>query len=310
MLKKFKYVLLIVCVLLITTCVHKISLKKHVIPASEMDNNQEDFSVNEIIENVLRDTNRSDEFNLNEVTAFSVFYGDITENLESDVVIAIEFNNTTLVTVYSRQGDNYVYEADLGLFYEIDGVEFRYIENLSKSAVFLRERIDQSLGGFETNEFIRGYAFSDGNVIPIISIPADIESYWNEGFPGIGSNEDIWTKVTQESSINWVSGIDPEIIFTKNQNVATAEGSNTDAITDLGEFEISDNRIIQERYVWSDKWQRFILYERTYNLTGANVAVLEDLSTLPYVLAGLGSEKSRVLFENGDIGVVDNTSLE
>ena len=288
-------------------CIHSIFSVHGSLPVSLIES-KENGEAREILNRCLKDMNLENEYSAEEISDFSVFYGDITENDTPELVMAIKFNNAVFVPVYCREGDKYTYKCCLGPFYDVESLEFRYMDNLSKNAVFLREKVNQSLGSFETNEFLRGYAFIDGTLTPIISIPTNIETYWNENFYS-GGSKDKWERITQKSIVNWTGGDCPKIILTKEQNLSCADGKSTEKINSDEDFVTEDSRTVTETYTWSDKWKRFILGEKIYLPTGEKAAILEDMGNLPYSLAGFDSLKSRVLFENGDIEIVDNKDL-
>jgi len=271
--------------------------------------NADNEELNEIINRCLKDMNRDSDFSADEAKSFTEFYGDITGSEEPELILAIKFNNCTLVPVYEKNGDKYIYKCELGPFYDVESIDFRYMDNISKNAVFIREKVNQSLGCFESTVYLKGYAFIDDIPTPVISLPVDIEAYWNENFSLEGS-EDKWLKISQKSNVNWIGGDCPEIILTKEQDLSGAEGSCTNKINADTDFIAEDSRTVTEKYTWSNKWNRFILDEKTHIPTGEAVAVLEDFSTQPYILAGFENAKSRVLFGNGDIKVVENSQLK
>ena len=278
------------------------------IPVSFVENDRNKETA-ELQKRCIKDMNLEDEYSVEDISSFSIFYGDVTADEAPDMVVVIKLDNATFVSVYCKDEDKYKYICRLGPFCDVESVEFRYMENLSKNAVFLREKVNQSLGCFESDEFIRGYAFIDDILTPVISITADIETYWNDNFSS-ESSENKWEKITQKSEVKWISGDCPEIILTKEQNLFCAKGNSSERINSDEDFINVDSRIITETYTWSDKWEKFILGEKVFIPTGETVAVLEDMSSLPYSLAGLDSSRSRILFENGDISVVNNKDLK
>ena len=304
-----KYLFIIICSFLaVIMPVYILTYAYHSIPVSLIENSGED-GIREIIGVCLKDMAREDYYNADDVLSFSTFYGDITEDSAPDLIIAIKFNNTTtLMPVYSKIGSRYVYKGELGPFYDVESVEFRYMDNLSKNAVFINEKTNESLGSFQTNNYIQGFAFIDGSLTNIISIPTDIEAYWNENFLPEGLNK--WDKIAQESAVNWIEGNCPKIILEKEQILSSMDGSSKERINSDENFKAENHRTVIETYVWSDKWKSFILGEKVYLPSGETVAVLEDLNNQPYVLAGFDTSKSRVLHENGKMMWVGNKDLK
>ena len=72
-------------------------------------------------------------------------------------------------------------------------------------------------------------------------------------------------------------------------------------------------RVVPEKIVWSNDWQRFIIKEGTEKSTGQKVAILEDLDNSPYALyegyLNVG-DRYRILREDGSQDIVLKSQID
>lgn len=268
-----------------------------------------------IAQGVLEDTKRQDLYNINDLERVELYFGNITDSDDKDVVVAVNFGaKNTIVAGYKRDGENYTYIGDVGSFYEVSDIEFISVPSEEQDVVVVNEFINQQLGAYETAEYLQGFFYDDGEFVQVLKSPTNIDAGWNDTWDNENGNENLWKKIHQESSNEWIIG---EVEKNKNTNLEliryqkyyTSEEGEKTVIPKDETFIKSDERIIKEKFTWSDKWGKFILGEGVEKSTGKKVAILEERDASPYYLAGYVENKLLVEFENGEEKLVNNKDI-
>ena len=273
----------------------------------------------EIAESVLRDTGRSDVYDLNELQNVTVYYGDVTTGPERDAVVTVSFGpNDTVVAAYTPEGGVYQFVGDIGQFEGVQNIQFIPVPSEGRDVVIVRETSDQAIGAHEATEQLRGYLYTGGEseggeeFSNVLQTTQQIQSIWNALWnTEEGQNLDNWLKVTENTESGWkLGGEIPLLEITRYQEYLKADSGQNELIPQGQEFESDAKRVIVERYYWSNEWNRFILGEATDKATGEKVAVIENRDASPYFLAGFRDDSFLIQRRDGSEDIIKDSGLE
>ncbi len=269
----------------------------------------------DIARSVLESTGRSEQYDLADLEKVTVYFGgDVTGN-EEDIVVTVHFGpKNTVVAAYTADGNVYQFIGDLGDlgdFYGVQSIQFVPVEDLGKDIVIIREQVDGSLGGFEQTDVLRGYVYDGKEFRDVLNTPQKIEASWNQ----IWNQSDIqqpslWQRITEETESKWNGGEEPSVTITRYQTYLESDDTAKETIPQDNTFTEKESRVVVERFFWSPQWNRFILREATEKATGETVAVIENLTLSPYMLAGFEDNKDyRILRADGSTDYVEEGDL-
>lgn len=255
--------------------------KKQILYLDEKKNEED------VAKKVLKDTDRTDSYDLNDLENVMVFYGNVNGEEEKDAVICVNIGgNNTIVAAYTSSGDAYEYLGDIGNFYDVDHVQFVSVNSLEKDIVLVNEVVNQQNGVNKVSNFLGGYLFGKENdFYSVLHTPIQVELTWNEVKEKV--KEPIsWKRFAEKAETSWKSiGETTKLDIVRYQSYMTAPNKG-EQLPEDSQFIKQDSRVITEEFYWSDQWQRFIIGEAIEEKTGQPVAVLENSDNGPYVLAG------------------------
>lgn len=277
--------------------------KKQITEMNEKKN-QED-----IAKSVLRDTGRADTYDLNDLDKVTVYYGNVNGNQdqseeeeEKDVVVSVNFGpKDTVVAAYTPNGGVYEYVGDIGNFYNVDNIQFVPIKSLGKDVVVVQETANQMVGAFENSTLLRGFLYDDKTAFSsVLNTPIAIDATWNEIWnnPEL-KNPDNWVKVREAADAVWSTQDEaPKLNVIRFQKYLAA-GDTGKQLPAESKFVQQSSRVVMEEIYWSEKWKRFIIGEAVEKKTGKPLAVLQNMDSGPYALAGLVENTYLVQKEDG-----------
>lgn len=278
----------------------------------EIDNPNIEKNQMQIAQRVLEKTGRTEQYDLQDLENVTVYVGSEATNSEDNAVVTLNFGpKNTVVAVYRSDGSVYEYMGDLGDFYGVQNVKFVPVETLGKDVVIVQERVNQSLGSFEETDVVRGYVYDGKEYQNVLNTPEKIQSSWNDIWNKGLNKPSLWRRITEETESEWVSGEDASFQVTRYQTYLESDNKDESLEPEDDTFKQKDERIVVEKFYWSDEWQRFILREAVEKATGQKVAIVENLQASAYQLAGFeDTEDYRILRKDGNFDYVRKDDLE
>ncbi|MFI3174087.1 MAG: hypothetical protein R3Y53_02655 [Bacillota bacterium] len=266
----------------------------------------------EIANQVLLDTGKSEIYNINDLEQVEIYFGNITENDERDVVISVSFGpKNTILAVYTNDGNSYEYLGTIGDFYEIKKVSFIPIDANTQDVIIVNEFANQGVGAYEQSELLRGYFYKDDEFQNVLSTPIVIEAAWNELWENneiITSNQ--WKKVLQTSDVTWKTTEAPTTLdIKKYQRYLTVDNDDQKTVPKKEEFVEQDKRVVSEHQKWSDTWQRFIVGEGVEISSGETVAIVEIRDDSPYAMSGYIENSYGIQRQDGTYDIVKTSEI-
>lgn len=277
----------------------------------ESPNTQE--NQRELAESVLRDTGRSEAYDINDLEKVTVYYGDVSEGAGRDAVVTVSFGpRDTVVAAYTPEGEVYQYIGDIGQFYGVQNIQFIPVPSTGRDVVIVRETTDQSIGAYESTNLLRGYLYTGQEEFKdVLHTTEQIQAIWNAIWGAEETKkQENWQKVTENTESGWTLDDIPSLQITRYQEYMQAEDGAGNLVPPGEDFESDSKRVVVERYYWSDAWNRFILGEATEKATGEKVAVIENRDASPYFLAGFREDSFLIERPDGSEDIVADTGLE
>ncbi len=275
----------------------------------EISSPNEAQNMDSIVKKVLEST--GEQYDAADAQRVTVYFGSVFAQGDEDVIVSVDFGkNNTVIAAYTPNGEVYEYVDNVGRFGGVSNILFVPVDSLGKDVVIIQESTDQRIGTFEENELLRGFVYEEGEGFrSVLQTPESLTAIWNDiwNTPGI-QDEANWRRVQEDANWEWVAG--PALEISRLQSYQVAEDmSPQDGVPLDSDYKTEEERVITNRFFWSDEWQTFILGEAIETATGETVAVLERFRDSPYGLAGFEENKSRILRKDGSEDVVGDEAL-
>ena len=279
----------------------------------DIPNAQENIYV--IAEQVIQDTNHANRYQPEYAQNIDVYYGNVAGDEQEEAIIVLQLGpKDTIVAVYEPDGKGgYEYLGEVGIFFQVNKIEFMPIQQLDYDVLIVREEANQNIGAFENSSFIHGYAWRGDHFSMVLNLPERVVATWNKLWDeGNAAGASDWRKITETSDIQWEDRVEPVLTLRKDQSYLVSSDTVSKNIPNDSTFSEISQRSVVEVQTWSNDWQRFIMYEMIETATGETVAVIEDLALSPYALLsdyGDNAQLVRIVRKNDETDVVNRSTL-
>ncbi|MEA5082682.1 MAG: hypothetical protein VB018_00850 [Lachnospiraceae bacterium] len=312
--KKKRWIIFAVFMVMLLGTAARVYATAKQITAKDLKNLNDSSTMAKVSEILVKDMEKSKDVNAKEIRSITATYGEIDGKDNDNVVIVGNYgSNCALVGVYQKANGVYVFLDDIGVFFDVEGVNTVNLKNLGRDAVFIKEYAQQIGGAFERTTFLRGYLWAEDGFKLIYSMAEQVNADWNKysdnGEDGVESQ---WNRVIQTSKTKLENGNYPAIKAQRNQFYLKSSDTEAKNIPADSTFHEVAKKEVSESYYWSDKWEKFIICEKVDKTTGEKVAVIEDWGNLPYSIVQdyeIYSSKVRIVRKDGTTDIVQGETL-
>lgn len=312
--KRKRWIIFAVFIVMLLGTAARVYATAKQITAKDLKNLNDSATMAKVSEILVKDMEKSKDVNAKDIKSITATLGNINGNNNDNVVIVGNYgSNFALVGVYQKANGVYIFLDDIGVFFDVEGVNTVNLKNLGKDAVFIKEYAQQNAGVFERTTFLRGYLWEEDGFKLIYSMPEQVNADWNKNSDsGENGGESQWNRVIQTSKTKLENGNYPAIKAQRNQSYLKSSDTKTQNIPDDSTFYEVAKKEVSESYYWSDQWKQFIICEKIDKTTGEKVAVIEDWENLPYSIVQdfeIYSTKVRIVRKDGTTDIVQGDTL-
>lgn len=288
------------------------------ITLDEIQNSATRQNREKIAQTVLEDTGFQDRYTPSEAENIIIEFANVSnasETPKQDVIISVSFGpKDSILAVYTPiDGNQYKFVGSLGQFFDILDINTMPIPDKDYEMILIRERADQRIGAFEDSTFLKGYLWDGEKFNQVLNVPSRIKTSWNNNLLEGKKEEFPWIRINEETDIS--TATEPTVGFNlvHYQNYQRSTDNTSENIPLDDTFHTISERVVPEKLVWSNDWQRFIIKEGTEKSTGQKVAILEDLDNSPYALyegyLNVG-DRYRILRQDGTQDIVLKSQID
>ncbi|MCI1959830.1 MAG: hypothetical protein LKJ25_09455 [Clostridia bacterium] len=284
--KKKKAIIAVIFLIAVAAIAIKIFGNTQAITQKDLDDSENAITMKNISQVMLNDTGRTGEVKNDDIKSITVKYGDINGDSSVDAVICADYgDNYSLVAAYKKDGDVYTYINEIGVFNNVLQMELTELDNLNRDAVFIQERINNKIGCYDEDIYLKGYVYDDKlkSFEEVLDYPINVSSDWNVEWDD-ESNKSSWHKIVQKTKAKLENGKVPKISMEHDQRLYVSTDTQAKNIPESDTYKLQNKRTVKEDYVWSDKWKRFILDEKVDKTNGKDVAAVLYWGRMPYAL--------------------------
>ncbi len=259
----------------------------------------------EIIKIIANDIEFTDDI---EGITLKTVMGDVSGDENKDAVFVLRLSpKNTVIVVYEAVDTKYKYSSIVDNFFEVKALQIMPLKKEEKSLIIVREYADQMLGAFETGTFLRIYHWQEEGFELVLNVVEDSRAYWNEMWDKENtSKEKYWLSILSLGEVVWKNGEYPVVELTSEQKYLKSVETNKVDIP--GDFSTQKERVINQKYYWSEKWQHFIIREAKEKSTGEKIAILENKADSPFDLIEK-QESYRIKRKDGTILLIKKEEI-
>lgn len=259
----------------------------------------------EIIKIIANDIEFTDDI---EGITLKTVMGDVSGDENKDAVFVLRLSpKNTVIVVYEAVDNKYKYLSVVDNFFEVKALQIMPLKKGEKSLIIVREYADQMLGAFETGTFLRIYHWQEEDFELVLNVVEDSRAYWNEMWDKENtSKEKYWLSILSLGEVVWKNGEYPVVELTSEQKYLKSIESNKVDIP--GDFSTQKERVINQKYYWSEEWQHFIIKEAKEKSTGEKIAILENKADSPFDLIE-EQESYRIKRKDGTILLIKKEEI-
>jgi hypothetical protein len=284
--KKKKAIIAVIFLIAVAAIAIKIFGNTQAITQKDLDDSENAITMKNISQVMLNDTERTGEVKNDDIKSITVKYGDINGDSSVDAVICANYGkNYSLIAAYKKDGDVYTYINEIGVFNDVLQMELTELDNLNRDVVFIQERVNDKIGSYDEDIYLKGYAYDDNlkSFEEVLDYPINVASDWNVEWDD-ESNKSSWHKIVQKTKAKLKNGKVPKITMEHDQRLYVSSDIQAKDIPENDTYKLQSKRTVEEEYVWSDKWNRFILDEKVDKTNGKDVAAVLYWGRMPYAL--------------------------
>lgn len=230
---------------------------------------------------------------------------------QEELIIALNLSKDEgIIGVYKHEDLGYI------LTNRIEGLTF--IKNVTRindsinDRVFLviEESLDESLGAFFIDNFIRIYTDISGEYKEVYRQSLDYQAYYYEKWTDPSIENPKWYKLTEKSIFDYLTTDEGKIIMNVSKNVAKFKSNSSQADAIPENFMIVTEKNFDITSVWNEDFKYFIQGIGRIRNTNEIVGIIESSDQTADSLLNSSDKYYKVIDKNGKINYIVESSLE
>ena len=227
---------------------------------------------------------------------------DIVGDSEKELIIGLNLSkNLGSLGVYKLEGNKYKLTDQIDNLTTIEKISVERSSTSDKRFLILEEYLDERVGAYFTDEFIRIFTKTDDKFEEVFRESTEYEAYFHEKWLDKEKDKPKWFKLSENNIIAYDSKVEKAPSIRVNKTLKKLEGKNGTNSKVPTEFKENQNENYEEKYIWNELYKKFILSEGEVISTGEKVALLEDMSKNVDYLLNLDDKYYKIVNKNRKI---------
>ncbi|MBB6219055.1 hypothetical protein HNQ80_005237 [Anaerosolibacter carboniphilus] len=228
---------------------------------------------------------------------------------ERDLELIVSLNlskDQAAMAIYRPLANEYIYTSKIENILPIEKIDFIPIPELGYNFIVSHQLIDERLGAFFIERFIKVYMYSDHGFKNIWQGTKFSEEIYRLQLQDPSAPEDQWAKVTVNNLIRFESKPTLHIVLETNQKKYSAFH---DSLPSSSMFKLQDRFRSIETFYWHPAYQHFIIGEGLLKTTGKPIAILTDAEHSKENFSGYSLKNYRILTPDRKIEYISKDSI-
>ena len=230
----------------------------------------------------------------------------LPENGMELIVVLNLSKDQSVVGIYRPIGNEYVFSSKIENILPIETIDFMPIPDLGYNFMISHHLIDERLGGFFIERFVRIYMYSDRQFKSIWQETKYSEEIYRLQWLDPTASANHWNKITINNLIRFESTPALHIILETNQKKFSTTHED---IPSASMFKLQDLFCSIETFYWHPAYKHFVIGEGLLKSTGKPVAILTNTEHSKESFLGYLSKNYRILTSDGKIEYTSKDNL-
>ncbi|MFA5525042.1 MAG: hypothetical protein WDA24_11850 [Tissierellales bacterium] len=259
---------------------------------------------------VLKDLEQENWLDYIEFIDINLYPYDIIHDNKEDLIISVNLSKDQgLIGIYRQYEDKYIMANKIHNLTNIINISAIRIEPSEKSFIVTEELLDEMLGAYFTDNFMRVFSKIDGEFIEVFRQSLDYSAIYLEksGDPEI--DDPKWFNITENSVVDNITVERNKIVINLSKTLSKYEGLNPHSFSIPSDFRLVYQSNYDVKLVWSDLYNSFIMSEGKIISQNIEVGILEDTAQTVDYLLNLTGKYYKVKDKNEKILYVDSNDV-
>ncbi|RKD32578.1 hypothetical protein [Thermohalobacter berrensis] len=257
---------------------------------------------------VLKDIGYENWIDYIDYIKLNVYPIDIIGDNKEDLLVSLNISKDNgVIAIYKPYGENYIYQNKIE--------NLTYIEKLSaikfdknKNFIFVEEILDETIGAFFYDHFIIVFTNINNSYKEVFRQSINYESYFFEKWSNPDIDNPKWFKLTEEAILDYAVNQNNQLTINISKTIAKYIAKDKDgSIPEI--FDLVEKKNFEERYLWSNKYNYFILKEGKIISNNEKVGIISDSSKTPDSLLFPGERYYKIIDKNGKIKYIKSKEI-
>jgi hypothetical protein len=271
------------------------------------DENIKNEAEEKIIEITLKNLNQQQWLAYKDYIDLKLYKANVLPEYSMELVILLNLSkDQAALAIYRLIGDEYIYTSKIENIVPVEKIDFMPIPGLERDFIVSHHLIDERLGGFFIERFIKIYMYSDPQFKSIWQETKFSEEIYRLRLVNPSAPEDQWLKITANNLIRLESNPKLHIVLETHQKKYAAF---QDTLPSANSFKLEDRFDGIETFYWHPAYQQFVIGEGLIKTTGSTVAILSDTEYSKESFSGYSLKNYRIITHAGRIKYIPKDSI-
>ncbi|WIV10656.1 hypothetical protein [Proteiniborus sp. MB09-C3] len=269
-----------------------------------------ELSTNSIKKIVLKDLGYENWLNYIEFIDIYLYPFDIIHDNVEDLIISVNLSKDQgVIGIYRLYEDRYILSNIIKDLCNIKNVSAIRIESSKKSFIVTEEILDEMIGAYFIDNFVRVFSETDGEFIEVFRQSIDYTAYYFEKWSDPETPEPKWYKITDSSVVDNINLEKENIIINVSKTLSKYESLDSSSFSASSDYKLIGQNSFDVKLVWSEPYNSFIMSEGKIISQNTEVGILEDTTQTVDYLLNLTGKYYKVIDKNKRIFYIKNDDI-
>lgn len=269
-----------------------------------------DSSITKIKQIVLKDMGYDNWLDFIQFVDIQLYLYDVVHDDKKELLISVNLSKDQgAISMYQLVGDRYILVHKIDELSHINSVSAIKTEPENRVFIILEETLDEMVGAYFVDNYTRIFTIINNDFVEVFRQSTDYSAFYFEKWSDIEVIDPKWYKITEISVVDNLTTVKNYITINVYKSLSKYEAHNPIDFADP-----SNNKLIEQnhhdiRYVWSKKFNYFIIAEGIIASKNESVGIIEDTTQTVDYLLNLTGEYYKVINKDGIINYIDKNDV-
>lgn len=259
---------------------------------------------------VLKDLGYENWLNYLDFIDICLYPTDIIHDNVEDLIITVNLSqDQSVIGVYRLYEDIYTLSNKIDNLCNIKNMSTVRIGASKKSFIITEEVIDEMIGAYFVDNFVRIFLEYEGNFIEVYRQSINYSAYYYEKWSNPKLLKPKWYKIVENSVVDNITEEREYITINVAKSLLKYESLSFSSFDVPNEYKIVNQSNYDVKLVWNESYSAFIMSEGKIISKDIDVGILEDTTQTVDYLLNLTGKYYKVIDKNKRTMYVDKNDI-